>query len=261
MSLLHCLYVYGQWCRVCRRCLCALTTECSGGRGRNESEEEQREEVEEEVEEEDVDWSTSMTPPLSASLTTLTSPVLPLPSPLPSPICPSRLGGLDIPYSTCSISSFPSQLLAFIHHIHSPLLSHESPLHFLLYVGEEVGDVAEDMSIAAAGRSDEVEMAMMASYWETPSGDELSEFTTPSSPHHIVGAWWVGGGDGFSLTERTAHASAYVAFEEEEEGEEGDNSLSVTPLPLSSRDISSRGSRMGESISLLTLCLPIYLST
>ncbi|KAH9278796.1 hypothetical protein ECG_08651 [Echinococcus granulosus] len=177
MSLLRCLYVYAQWCRACRRCLCASSTEWNGRRASAEagkcasdepqllnahartttsvgkewrkitpvtilcvSEEEQREEIEEEAEEEDVDWSASMTPPLSASLTTLTSPVLPPPSPLPSPICPS----------------------------------------------EEVGDVAEDMSIAAAGRSGEDETAMMASYWETPSGDELSEFTTPSSLHHMV---------------------------------------------------------------------------
>ncbi|KAH9278783.1 hypothetical protein ECG_08352 [Echinococcus granulosus] len=142
MSLLRCLYVYAQWCRARRRCLCASSTEWNGRRASAEAEEEQREEIEEEAEEEDVDWSTSMTPPLSASLTTLTSPVLPPPSPLPSPICPS----------------------------------------------EEVGDVAEDMSIAAAGRSGEDETAMMALYWETPSGDELSEFTTPSSPHHMVGA-------------------------------------------------------------------------
>ncbi|CDS36271.1 hypothetical protein EmuJ_000335400 [Echinococcus multilocularis] len=169
---------------------------------------------------------------------------------------------------TTSVTDMPDQLLAFIHHIHSlahsPLLSHESPLHFLLCEGEEVGDVAEDVSIAAAGRNDEDETAMMASHWETPSGDELSEFTTPSSPHHVVGAWWVGGGDGFSLSETTAHASASVAFEEEEEEEEegeGDNSISVAPLPLSSRDITSLDSRMGESISLLTLYLPIYLST
>ncbi|KAH9279092.1 hypothetical protein ECG_08641 [Echinococcus granulosus] len=231
MSLLRCLYVYAQWCRARRRCLCASSTEWNGRRASAEagkcasdepqllsapartttsvgkewrkitpvtilcvSEEEQREEFEEEAEEEDVDWSTSMTPPLSASLTPLSSPVLPPPSPLPSPICPSRLGGLDMPYSTCSISSFPTQLLAFIHHIHSlaqsPLLSHESPLRFLLCEGEEVGDVAEDMSIAAAGRSGEDETAMMASYWETPSGDELSEFTTPSSPHHMAMCVW-----------------------------------------------------------------------
>ncbi|KAH9278899.1 hypothetical protein ECG_08175 [Echinococcus granulosus] len=144
MSLLRCLYVYAQWCRACRRCLCASSTEWNGRRASAEAEEEQREEIEEEAEEEDVDWSASMTPPLSASLTTLTSPVLPPPSPLPSPICPS----------------------------------------------EEVGDVAEDMSIAAAGRSGEDETAMMASYWETPSGDELSEFTTPSSLHHMAICVW-----------------------------------------------------------------------
>ncbi|KAH9279364.1 hypothetical protein ECG_08356 [Echinococcus granulosus] len=91
--------------------------------------------------------------------------------------------------------------------------------YVLLCESEEVGDVEEDMSIAAAGRSDEDETAMMASYWETPSGDELSEFTTPSSLHHMV-VRGGGGGDGFSLTERTAHASASVAFEEEEEGGE-----------------------------------------
>ncbi|CUT99686.1 ATP-dependent RNA Helicase [Echinococcus multilocularis] len=92
MSLHHCLYVYGQRCSARRQCLCASTTEWSGGRGRNEagkcasderqllnahartttsvgkewrkitpvtilcvSEEEQREEVVEEAEEEDVD--------------------------------------------------------------------------------------------------------------------------------------------------------------------------------------------------------------